>query len=111
LAGLFVEAFGAAKGWTEPKVARFERLDDVEQEPVFTRLKAEGHTLSWARETRLRQLKREGWTPVFERDAILWIATKNWCWFIALPRRMAETQSAAKVRITSALSLPNLEGD
>jgi hypothetical protein len=27
-----------------------------------------GHTLSWARETRLRQLKREGWKPVFERD-------------------------------------------
>jgi hypothetical protein len=70
LRNLFVEAFGAAKGWTEPKVARFERLSDAERESVVIRLKAEGHTLSWARQTRLRQLKREGWRPVFERDAI-----------------------------------------
>jgi hypothetical protein len=69
-ASLFGEALGATKGWTEPKIARFERLDDAEQETVVRDLKAAGHKLGWVREMRLRQLKREGWKPVFERDAI-----------------------------------------
>jgi hypothetical protein len=70
IASLFIEAFGAAKGWTEPKIARIDPLDDVEQEKSFHDLKAKGHTLQWANAMRLRQLKRDGWLPVFERDAI-----------------------------------------
>jgi hypothetical protein len=70
LAGLFGEAFGLTKNWTVPAIARFERLEDAEQEPVVRDLKATRHELFWARETRLRQLKREGWKPVFERDKI-----------------------------------------
>jgi hypothetical protein len=70
IASLFVEIFGAAKGWTEPKIACFDPLEDAEQEKVFRDLKAAGHTLQWVDEMRLRQLKRNGWTPVFERDAI-----------------------------------------
>lgn len=50
--------------------AQFERLEDAEQETVFRELKAAGHEFGWVRETRLRQLKREGWKPVFERDKI-----------------------------------------
>jgi hypothetical protein len=70
LVGLFGEVFGVAKNWTTPSIARFERLEDVEQETVVRELKAAGQELFWARETRLRQLKREGWKPVFERDKI-----------------------------------------
>ena len=44
---------------------RFERLEDAEQETVVRDLK-----VVWARETPLRQLKREGCKPVFERDKI-----------------------------------------
>jgi hypothetical protein len=47
---------------------RFERLEDAEQETVVRDLKVAG--IDWAREPRLRQLKREGWKPVFERDKI-----------------------------------------
>ncbi|MFZ0149121.1 MAG: hypothetical protein WBG18_23235 [Xanthobacteraceae bacterium] len=70
LAGLFGEAFGLTKNWTAPNVARFERLEDAEQEKAVRDLKAAGHEFGWVRETRLRQLKREGWKPVFERDKI-----------------------------------------
>jgi hypothetical protein len=70
LAGLFAEVFGASKDCTEPKVARFEQLNDADKGPKVIKLKAKGHMFIWAREARLRQLKREGWEPVFERDAI-----------------------------------------
>jgi hypothetical protein len=70
LMGLFGEVFGLAKNWRVPTVARFERLEDAEQEKVFRDLKAAGHEFGWVREARLRQLKREGWKPVFERDKI-----------------------------------------
>lgn len=46
LANLFIDVFGAAKGWTEPKVARFVPLSDAEREPVFIKLKTDGHKLS-----------------------------------------------------------------
>ena len=68
LVSLFAEALGATKGW--PRIARFERLDDAERETVVHDLRAAGHELQWGRETRLRQLKRDGWKPVFERDAM-----------------------------------------
>jgi hypothetical protein len=70
LASLFVDAFGASKEWTEPKMARLDPLDDAEQEPSVRALRAKGHRLEWLRASRLRQLKRDGWSPVFERDAI-----------------------------------------
>jgi hypothetical protein len=70
LVSLFGEALGATKGWTQPRIARFERLDDAERETVVHELRAAGHELQWGRETHLRQLKRDGWKPVFERDAI-----------------------------------------
>jgi len=49
---------------------RFERLEDAEQETVVRDLKVARNDLFWARETRLRELKREGWKPVFDRDKI-----------------------------------------
>jgi hypothetical protein len=67
LAALFVDVFGAASGWTEPKAVR---IDDAQQEPVARDLVKAGHRLRWARQATLRQRKREGWKPVFERDAI-----------------------------------------
>jgi hypothetical protein len=70
LGSLFVDVFGAAKGWTEPKIACFDPMDEAEKETVVLELKAKGHHLQWVRETRLRQLKRDGWKPIFERDAI-----------------------------------------
>jgi hypothetical protein len=70
MAGLFGEAFGLSKNWTTPKVARFERFEDAEAEKTVIDLKAAGDELSWARATRLRQLQREGWKPVIERDAL-----------------------------------------
>lgn len=62
--------YQATKDWTEPKVARVDPLDDIENEPVFQKLKSAGHELVWAREEKLRRLKREGWEPVAERDQI-----------------------------------------
>jgi hypothetical protein len=70
LMGLFAEIFPATKGWREPKVERVEHLDAMESEEVVTSLKANGHELSWARETSMRRLKREGWAPVVERDRL-----------------------------------------
>ena len=47
-----------------------EPLPDAEKEEVVLDLRKKGHELQWARDTRLRALKREGWEPVYERDAI-----------------------------------------
>src|SRR5258708_39911082 len=70
LGSLLVEFFGASKEWREPKIAKFDRPDDAEKEEVYRDLKAKGHQLQWVRESRLRQLKRNGWKPVVERDRI-----------------------------------------
>jgi len=70
LASLFVDVFGASKEWTEPKIVRLDPPSAAEQEPSFNALKAKGHELQWVRQIGLRQLKRDGWSPVFERDAI-----------------------------------------
>jgi hypothetical protein len=70
LVGLFAEIFPATKGWRAPKVERVGHLDDMDREEVVINLKAKGHELQWARETRMRQLKRDGWAPVIERDGI-----------------------------------------
>jgi hypothetical protein len=70
LAGLTSIFFEASKEWTEPKVVRVHRLAAIEQEPTYQKLKADGKEVSWANETKLRQLAGEGWAPVTERDAI-----------------------------------------
>ena len=70
LGTLFAELFPATKGWREPKVERVEHLDGMDREEVVIGLRAKGHELQWARATRMRQLKREGWTPVVEHDRL-----------------------------------------
>ena len=70
LAALAALFFVASKEWTEPKVARFDPLSDAEKEEVVLNLQKRGHELQWVRDTRLRALKRAGWAPVYERDAI-----------------------------------------
>jgi len=70
LGSLFVEIFGASKEWTVPKIVRFDPLDDAENEQVVRDLRARGHRLDWVYEHRLRQLKRDGYKPVFERDRV-----------------------------------------
>ena len=70
LAALAALCFDASKEWTEPKVARFDPLSDAEKEEVVLNLRKNGHEFLWAKETRLRALKREGWEPIYERDAI-----------------------------------------
>jgi hypothetical protein len=70
LGTLFAEIFPATKRWREPKVERVGHLADINDEEVVIGLRAKGHELGWVLETRLRQLKREGWAPVVERDAI-----------------------------------------
>jgi hypothetical protein len=70
IASLFGEAFGPAKGWTVPQVARFEDLSDVESEEVVRNLRAKQHELFWVPKARLGQVKRDGWKPVFIRDNI-----------------------------------------
>jgi hypothetical protein len=66
LAGLASLFFEASKEWTEPKVVRMHQLSAIEHEPVYQRLKADGDEMRWVK----RQLAREGWRPVTERDAI-----------------------------------------
>jgi hypothetical protein len=70
LAALAALFFDASKDWTEPKVARFDPLSDAEKEEVVLSLRKKGHELQWVRDTRVRALKRKGWKPVYERDAI-----------------------------------------
>jgi hypothetical protein len=70
LAALAALCFDASKEWTEPKVARFDPLSDAEKEKAVLNLRKKGHEFQWVKETRLRALKREGWGPVYERDAI-----------------------------------------
>jgi hypothetical protein len=71
LAALAALCFDASKEWSEPKVARFDPLSDAEKEEVVLKLKEKkGLELQWVMDTRLRALKREGWAPVYERDAI-----------------------------------------
>jgi hypothetical protein len=70
LGSLFVEIFGASKEWTEPKIARFDPVDEANKEPIVRDLMARGDKLQWVDEMRLRELKRNGWTPVVERDRI-----------------------------------------
>jgi len=70
LGSLFVEIFGASKEWTEPKIARFDPVDEANKEPIVRDLMARGDKLQWVNEMRLRELKRNGWTPVVERDRI-----------------------------------------
>jgi hypothetical protein len=70
LVSLFVEVFGASKGWSKPKVVPFEHLHDAFEEKVVRDLKAKGHDFSWARETKWRKLERNGWEPVIERDKV-----------------------------------------
>jgi hypothetical protein len=70
LASLATLFFEASKEWREPKVAVLDPPDEAEKEPVVKDLKVQGHKLQWAREDRLRQLKRDGWMPVVERDSI-----------------------------------------
>ena len=67
LATLFSEA---SKEWTEPKIERLDPPDAAEKEDVVCKLREKRHDLQWVRDTRLRALKREGWKPVCERDAI-----------------------------------------
>jgi hypothetical protein len=68
LGSLFVEVFGASKEWREPKIARFDRVEDANKEQVVRHLQAKKHKLQWVNELRLREAKRNGWTPVVERD-------------------------------------------
>jgi len=70
LGSLFVEIFGASKEWTEPKIARFDPVDEANKEPIVRDLMVRGDKLQWVNEMRLRELKRNGWTPVVERDRI-----------------------------------------
>jgi hypothetical protein len=70
LVGLFAELFPATKRWRAPKVERVGHLYDMDREEVVIGLKAKGHELSWAPETKMRQLKREGWVPVVEHDRL-----------------------------------------
>jgi hypothetical protein len=70
LAALATLFFEVSKQWTEPKVVRFDPLDDADKEEVVRDLRRKRHELSWVYDIRLRKLKREGWEPVCERDAI-----------------------------------------
>ena len=63
-------AFGGLAVWFRPKVVRLESLLDAEDEQVVRRLRTKGHELHWALETRLRQLRRDGWKPVTQWDKI-----------------------------------------
>ena len=67
---LFAEEFRTAESAREPRVARFDRLSDAEQERVYHDLKASGHELLWALQTQLPQLKRDGWEPLIKRDVV-----------------------------------------
>ena len=65
---MLVGALGRVEVWFRPKVVRLESLLDAEDEEVVRRLRAKGHDLHWALETRLRQLRRDGWKPVTQWD-------------------------------------------
>ena len=70
LGSLFVEVFGVSKDWREPKIARFDPLEDANKEQIVRDLQAKGHKLQSINELRLREAKRNGWKPVVERDLV-----------------------------------------
>ncbi len=47
LGSLFVEIFGASKEWREPKIARFDPLEDANKEQIVRDLQAKKHKLQW----------------------------------------------------------------
>jgi hypothetical protein len=59
LVGLFGEVFGVAKNWRS-RACSLRASCGGRAGTLFRNLKAAGHELFCARETRLRQLKREG---------------------------------------------------
>src|SRR5262249_19340273 len=59
-----------SKDWREPKIARFDPLEDANKEQIVRDLQAKGHKLQWINELRLREAKRNGWKPVVERDLV-----------------------------------------
>jgi hypothetical protein len=67
LARLF---FDVSRDWTEPKVEIVHPLGEVDNEPAFQKLKAEGHELGWRLVISIHRLKRQGWAPITERDSI-----------------------------------------
>jgi hypothetical protein len=68
--GLFKDALGATKNWTENYIAIID-TNEADQEPAVRALKDKGHKVEWLRVEKMRQLHRDGWRPVIERDRIL----------------------------------------
>jgi hypothetical protein len=68
LAGLTNLFFERSVIVLEPAVVVIPDLTRVEDEPLFQRLYAEGHTLQFADAAQLRDLVWSGWEPVTELD-------------------------------------------
>jgi hypothetical protein len=56
--------------YTEERVILIGRLSDIEDEPTYKNLKAEGHTFMWSKVDGMRARARKGWRPVVERDRL-----------------------------------------
>ena len=59
-------AFSVVKSVTSKKVAHISPLNEIENEPAFQNIKAQGYEFLWAKETYARQKIRDGWEPVTE---------------------------------------------
>ena len=68
--GLFKDALGAAKNWTEENIAIID-TNEADQEPAVRALKDKGHKVERLRVEKMRRLHREGWRPIVKRDKIL----------------------------------------
>jgi hypothetical protein len=70
LVGLFKDALGASKNWTEKNIAIID-INEADQEPAVQAVQAKGHEVQWLLVEKMHKLHRDGWSPVVERDKFL----------------------------------------
>jgi hypothetical protein len=68
--GLFKDALGASKNWTENNIAIID-TNEADQEPAVHAARAKGHEVQWLLVEKMHKLHRDGWMPVVERDKFL----------------------------------------
>ena len=58
------DGVSAARKWMTPVKVIINPLDAIEQNPVYQRLRANGHGIRWVDPTRQRAMEQQGWRRV-----------------------------------------------
>ncbi len=68
--GLIALLRDVAKDWQKERIIQISPLDDIENEPIYQKLKAAGHRLRWCRSDQVARRRHEGWERVVKRDRL-----------------------------------------